>query len=63
MISSVASVGSTSATLPFYRVRHDPERIDVALFDRVGGALTDPAVLGSILARYRFALNPAGVPG
>jgi hypothetical protein len=50
-----------------YRVRHDPARIGVALFDRVGDVLTvhhadnvlaKPDALSPILSTYGFALNP-----
>lgn len=52
----------------FYRVRHDPARTGIALFDRVGdvlqatcqeNALARGETLQPILARYGFALNPA----
>jgi hypothetical protein len=50
-----------------YRVRHDPARIGVALFDRVGdvlavhhadNVLAKPDALSPILSAYGFALNP-----
>ena len=55
-----------------YRVRHDPARFGVALFDRIGevlvaderaNILARPDALSPILRHYGFALNPSSISG